>query len=269
MSAATAYTSDLSVADFALCSQLGLQPLSQVMGSSIYQVGWESARWPSTWGEGLMYELDTLSDAWNKVRDLALGRLAQEATRVDADAVIGVDMRTGTHEFAEGGVEQIVVGTAVRHARGACGHQIKRAEPVLTELSVADYPKLLQAGVEPLGIVAWSSVFFVLATPETQAMGGLSGRLMYPENQELSGYTQGVYEAREIVIGRMAQQAERLGASGVIGTRIAHGISERETQVGQYKRPGLAVTFHAIGTAIRQDKDIVPFPPETAIDLTT
>ena len=151
---AAAYTSDLSVGDFALCDQLGLQPLAQVMGSSIYQVGWESARWPSTWGEGVMYELDTLSDAWNKVRELALGRLAKEATRVGADAVIGVDLRTGTHDFAEGGVEQIVIGTAVRHTRGVGGDQIS-AKPVLTELSVADYAKLLQAGVEPLGVVAW------------------------------------------------------------------------------------------------------------------
>src|SRR5579864_8621071 len=34
------FTSDLSVADFALCHQSGLRPLSQVMGSSIYQVGY-------------------------------------------------------------------------------------------------------------------------------------------------------------------------------------------------------------------------------------
>lgn len=262
---ATAFTSDLSVGDFALCDQLGLQPLSQVMGSSIYQVGWESARWPATWGEGVMYELDTLSDAWNKVRELALGRLAQEATRVGADAVIGVDMSTGTHDFAEGGVEQVVIGTAVRHTRD---HR-RSAEPVLTELSVADYAKLLQAGVEPLGIVAWSSVFFVLASPETQAMGGLSGRLMFQENQELVGYTQGIYEAREIVVGRMTEQAAQLGAGGVIGTRITHGISQRETQAGQYKTTGLAVTFHVIGTAIAESEDAVPFPPETAIDLTT
>ncbi len=260
-----AYTSDLSVGDFALCHQQGLEPLAQVMGSSIYQVGWESARWPSAWGAGLMFELDALSDAWNKVRELALGRLAEEATSVGADAVVGVDIRTGTHDFAEGGIEQIVVGTAVRHASDSR----RSAAPVLTELSVADYAKLLQAGVEPLGIVAWSSVFFVLAGAEVQAMGGLGGRLMFPENQELAGYTQGVYEAREIVVGRMTEQAERLGASGVIGARIAHGITQREIQTGQYKQVGLAVTFHAIGTAIRQHEDAIPHPPETAIDLTT
>jgi len=260
----SAFTSDLSVADFALCHQQGLEPLAQVMGSSIYQVGWESAQWPPTWG-GWLIELETLSEAWNEVRERALSRLAKEAENVGADAVIGVDVRTGTHEFAEGGVEQIVVGTAVRHAR-----EPRRAtDPVLTELSVADYAKLLGAGVEPLGIVAWSSVFFVPATTEMQAMSGFTGQMLFNQNQELSGYTQGVYEARETVVARMTNQAEQLGASGVIGTRIAHGISQREVRMRGFSQTGLAVTFHAIGTAITEHDNVIPYPPETAIDLTS
>ncbi|HEX5308588.1 MAG TPA: heavy metal-binding domain-containing protein [Solirubrobacteraceae bacterium] len=269
MSAAAAYTSDLSVGDFALCHQLGLEPLSQVMGSSIYQVGYESGQWPSAWGGGMTYELSALSDAWNEVRELALGRLAQEATQAGADAVIGVDVRSGTHDFAEGGVEQVVIGTAVRHTRERDRDRAKGAAPVLTELSVADYVKLLQAGVEPLGIVAWSSVFFVFPSSEVQAVGGLAGRLMYPENQELVGYTQGVYEARETVLARMTEQAERLGASGVIGTRIAHGIATRDVRAGGFTQTGLVVTFHAIGTAIAGSAEADPHPPQTAIDLTT
>ena len=35
-------------------------------------------------------------------------------------------------------------------------------QPVLTELSVSDYAKLVDAGIEPLGIVAWTSVFFAV-----------------------------------------------------------------------------------------------------------
>ena len=40
---AAAFTSDLSINGFALCHQLGLTPLSQVMGSSIYQMGYQEA----------------------------------------------------------------------------------------------------------------------------------------------------------------------------------------------------------------------------------
>src|ERR1700734_1434040 len=90
-----AFPSDLSVADFALCHQLGLKPVSQVMGSSIYQVGYQATPWPSAMGGGFMFEMEALSDAWNEVRELALGRLAQEADHLGADAVVGVDLRTG------------------------------------------------------------------------------------------------------------------------------------------------------------------------------
>jgi uncharacterized protein YbjQ (UPF0145 family) len=261
-----AFTSDLSVADFALCHQLGLKPVSQVMGSSIYQVGYQNTPWPSGMGSGYMFEMQALSQGWNEVRERALHRLALEAGHVSADAVIGVDLQTGAHDWAENSIEYVVIGTAVRHSKGTTSGG---NGPVLTELSVADYAKLLSAGVEPLGIVAWSSVFFVGASYETQSMGGLSGRMLYSQNQELPEFTQGIYSAREIAVGRVTEQAARLGASGVIGVRIAHGIRQVSLGGGAYTRSGLMVTFHVIGTAIREDRATIPNAPETTIDLTT
>src|ERR1700689_4727389 len=64
------FTSDLSVNGFALCHQLGLKPMSQVMGSSIYQLGYQGA-WGAGYeggGGGLLMEMDTLSQALNEVR---------------------------------------------------------------------------------------------------------------------------------------------------------------------------------------------------------
>ncbi len=272
------FTSDLSVADFALCHQLKLRPLSQVMGSSIYQVGYQLTPWPSMLGGGFMFELDTLSDAWNDVRTRALGRLRQEAGHVGADAVIGVELRTGQHDWAENAIEYVVIGTAVRdegkrpgredHERPTHEDRKRGAHagaPVLTELSVADYVKLARANIEPLGIVAWSSVFFVAAFYQGQMLGGAG----FMENQELREFTQGVYSAREIVMGRMTAQAAELGASGVIGTRIEHRIGRVSLGGGRYERGGLMVTFHAIGTAIREAAKTAPYAPETILDLTT
>ncbi len=85
------FTSDLSVNGFALCHQLGLKPLSQVMGSSIYQMGYQGA-WGAPGfggGGGILIELDTLSQALNEVRGRALVRLGEEARHVGADAVVG------------------------------------------------------------------------------------------------------------------------------------------------------------------------------------
>ncbi len=139
---------------------------------------------------------------------------------------------------------------------------------MLTELSVADYAKLLSAGVEPLGVVAWSSVFFVGASYSTQMMSGVGG-MGFTQNQELPEFTQGVYSARESVVARLTQQAAKLDASGVIGVRIAHGIQRTTVGAGTYSRGGLMVTFHAIGTAIREDRATIPYAPETIVDLTT
>lgn len=281
-----AFTSDLSVGDFALCHQLGLKPVSQVMGSSIYQVGYQSTPWPSAMGGGFMFEMQALSEAWNEVRELALGRLAQEASHLGADAVVGVDLRTGEHDWAENAIEYVVIGTAIRHedvaksgGTQAVGAQSSgdptagsgqhwRGAPVLTELSVADYAKLLSAGVEPLGVVAWSSVFFVGASYSTQMMSGVGG-MGFTQNQELPEFTQGVYSARESVVSRLTHQAAKLDASGVIGVRIAHGIQRTTVGAGTYSRGGLMVTFHAIGTAIREDRATIPYAPETIVDLTT
>ncbi len=282
-----AFTSDLSVADFALCHQLGLKPVSQVMGSSIYQVGYQNTPWQSTMGGGYMFEMQALSQGWNEVRERALHRLALEAGHVGADAVIGVDLQTGAHDWAENSIEYVVIGTAVRHGtppgtrtqttpparsagntrhdkRSRHGGSSREDGPVLTELSVADYAKLLSAGVEPLGIVAWSSVFFVGASYSTQRLGGMN----FIQNQELPEFTQGIYSAREIAVGRVTEQAARLDASGVIGVRIAHGIRQVSLGGGAYSRSGLMVTFHVIGTAIREDRATIPNAPETTIDLT-
>jgi uncharacterized protein YbjQ (UPF0145 family) len=257
-----AFTSDLSVADFALCHRLGLRPVSQVMGSSIYQVGYQTTPWSGAIGGSFMFEMQELSDAWNEVRNRALNRLALEAGHVGADAVIGVDLRTGAHDWAENSIEYVVVGTAVRHDHGT--QRDEQRGPILTELSVADYTKLLGAGIEPLGIVAWSSVFFV-AGYSAQMLGGMS----FMANQELREFTQGLYSAREIAVGRLTEQTARLDASGVIGVRIAHGIRQVSVGAGTYSRGGLMVTFHVIGTAIRDSNETPVYPPETTINLTT
>ena len=119
------FTSDLSVNGWALAHQLGLRPLSQVMGSSIYQMGYQGAWGQGEWGgmglaQTYMVELTTLSRALNEVRTRALGRLAEEAKHVGADAVVEVDTRAGESSLETGSVslEHTVFGTAVRREVG-------------------------------------------------------------------------------------------------------------------------------------------------------
>jgi uncharacterized protein YbjQ (UPF0145 family) len=270
------FTSDLSINGWALCHQLGLRPLSQVMGSSIYQMGYQSS-----WGQGYdpfggtyMFELDTLSRALNEVRSRALGRLAEEAQHVGADAVVEVNTRAGESSLETGAVtlEHTVFGTAVsRGERSSGSSRHGGSRPVLTELSVADFSKLVRAGFEPLGIVAWSSVFFTgYAFGSGLASGGML-TVGATENFELREFTQAFYNARETVMAELNAQAAALGASGVVGVRIGHRAVPHALQGGMNSRTrnGLMVTFNAIGTAIRHTEEASIYPPETIIDLTT
>jgi uncharacterized protein YbjQ (UPF0145 family) len=253
-----AFTSDLSVGSFALCHELGLQPLAQVMGSSIYQVGY-SPTMPGIYAGGFMFELDALSQAWNSVRDLAFGRLAEEARHVGADAVVGVQISSGAREFTEGAIECVVIGTAVRAGDRERPRGGAAAGTVLTELSVPDFAKLRRAGIETLGVVAWTSVFYVQSWAAGQARGGLG--MSFIGNMEMTDYTQGIYEAREAVMSRVSAQAARVGASGVVGMRIAHNIHGSAQN-------GLIMSFSAIGTAIRESSANHFEAPKLTIDLT-
>ena len=88
------------------------------MGSSIYQVGYQGlgyqGGWPAMMGGSVLMEMETLSEAWNEVRRRALNRLELEARHAGADAVIGVQLSTGAHDWAAEAIEYMVVGTAVR-----------------------------------------------------------------------------------------------------------------------------------------------------------
>jgi uncharacterized protein YbjQ (UPF0145 family) len=283
-----AFTSDLSINGFALCHQLGLTPLSQVMGSSIYQMGYQEA-WgrsreggPLGLGGTFMIELDTLSQALNEVRTRALDRLAEEALRIDADAVVGVETRAGESELgarAGGGqlaLEHMVLGTAVKRADSRRDRSSGIGQPILTELSVADYALLLRAGIEPAGIVAWSAVFF--AGYSFGVGGGLMSMGMSgaTQNFELSEFTQAFYGARESVMTQITRQADSLGAAGVVGVRIGHtarphtlrgGMGGTIGGYGGREIQGLMVTFNAIGTAIHQHEDATVQAPEPVLDL--
>jgi uncharacterized protein YbjQ (UPF0145 family) len=236
------FSSDLSVDELALSHAIGLRPVAQVMGSSIYHVGWQQ---PGGWGMqmgGTSQELSVVSEAWNTARTRAFARLEQEAMLVGGDAVVGVRLTVGQHDWAAGAIEYVAVGTAVRIE--STEH---RERPVLTDLSGQDFWKLWQAGEQPLGVVGASTVHYIVAGWSTQrAQSGFGAGWA---NQELPDFTRGVYDARETALGRMSGEARERGAAGVVGVSLVHSVEEREAGGGSGRRD-LVVTFHVLGTAI-------------------
>ena len=159
---------------------------------------------------GDTFELETQTAAWNDARSLALGRLRDEAVAVGADAVVGMRLRRGGYDWAAGVVEFVAIGTAVRSER----YEIEDA-PVISHLSGQDFAKLVRHGFWPVGVVAGSTVAYVVAgwAQQSRASGLFSGR----QNQELTDYTRGMYDARELAMGRLSREAHRLHAHGVVG----------------------------------------------------
>jgi|tagenome__1003787_1003787.scaffolds.fasta_scaffold20723290_2 uncharacterized protein YbjQ (UPF0145 family) len=254
----TAFTSGLSVSDFALAALDRVRPICQVMGSSVYKVGWQNYPWSGSWGSGSINELEQLTHAWNEARSLALGRLQQEAELAGCHAVVDVTFGGKRHAFLNDEIEILVNGTAVHLPEGG-------EKAVLTDLTLPDYTLLRNAGYRPVGVVTSSSVFYVVPNRQTRrATRGGSGWFSQP-NMELVDFTQGVYAAREMALARATSQAERLGAGGMVGMRLDHSIDARETGGENNKRIDLIVTFHILGTAIAPAGEHRPLEPRTIV----
>ena len=255
----TLFTSGLSVSDFALTRLEGIRPVCQVMGSSVYQVGWQNYPWGSTWGDGSSTELEQLSGAWNEARSRALGRLAEEARLAGCHAVVDVTFDSRRHAFLDDEIEIVVNGTAVHLPEGLEGDA-----PVLTDLALPDYVLLRRAGYRPVGVVTATSVFYIV--PGRQTRSATTGWGQW-SNQELKDFTQGVYYAREVAVGRATSDARTLGAGGLIGVSIDEDVAVREVGGENNRRKDLIVTFHVLGTAIAPETEYRPLDPALMIRL--
>src|SRR5215467_10254820 len=67
------FTSDLSVAEYALLCEAGCEPLGFVVGSTIYHIGMQQASWTQN------TELEVLTQAMYNARELAMSRMRNEA----------------------------------------------------------------------------------------------------------------------------------------------------------------------------------------------
>jgi uncharacterized protein YbjQ (UPF0145 family) len=252
------FGSDLSINEFALLASLDIKPITLVMGSSIYHVGWQT-------GPGYYYqpgELTTLSGAYNESRRRALARLHEEAELAGADAVVGVRIAQGAHDWAAGAVEFIAIGTAVR-----LPEKLRAADggTVITDLSGQEYWRLCAEGIRPVGVVAHTSIYCVPATWQTQMLqrgGGMfgAGRV----NQELHDFTAGVYAARERALRYLTDDATALHGDGIVAVKIAEHTTAQRVRRGGFESEDLIVTFHVIGTVIREDPALAQTPPQAA-----
>jgi uncharacterized protein YbjQ (UPF0145 family) len=249
------FTSDLSVNEFLLARQTKLRPISQVMGSSAYHVGWRFIDWYTPSGE-----LSVPTTAINHARSLALGRMGQEASLLGAHVVAGVRPQLQRYEWSQGMIEFSFVGTAMR---------FEGMEPApvaaLTNLSGQDVWKLYASGHWPLGVVAGSSVYHAVPSWNQRMSSSWGGW----NNQELTDFTAGLYAARHLATRHLHEGGLELGCSGIVGMSIQQEEEEYEVRgSNDNERTDMIFTFHAMGTAITERAPQHTIPPiRQAIDL--
>jgi uncharacterized protein YbjQ (UPF0145 family) len=235
------FSSDLSVDEAILLSETGWAPRRLVMGSSIYHVGYVM---PSGGfgmrGSGVQgSELTALTQAMYDARHLAMGRLVSDARTAGCEAVVGVRLTVGLHHSERNLAEFTAIGTGIAHPDHAqhaerAAHK-RGAQPdwfITTDLSGQDFYLLDRAGYEPLGLVVGNCVYY---SPPNWAS-------LSTTNVELESPTQALTRARELAMGRLQEEAMRLGASGVVGVHVS------EHAHAWWRN---SIEFLAIGTAVR------------------
>jgi uncharacterized protein YbjQ (UPF0145 family) len=250
------FTSDLSVNEYLLVEDAGFEPLGLVLGTSIYHIGFQRRRVRRT------QELEVLSQALYHARELAMRRMEEEAADLGADGVVGV--RLEVRGFASGAhtAEFLAVGTAIRH-RGGAEHRTPAGRPFTSDLSGQDFWTLLRTGARPVGLVMGSCVYNIgLSAGAYGGWGGTESGSSTPfwwRNVEMPVYTQAMYDARELAMGRMQGEAESLEADGVVGVELSeHTHSWRDRMI----------EFFAVGTAIVRDDTGERLPsPTPVLDL--
>ncbi len=100
-----------------------------------------------------------------------------------------------------------------------------------SDLSVNEFLLVKESGFEPLGLVLGSSIYHI----------GYQ-QAMWNQSQEMGVLTQAMYHARELAMTRMEEEADQLGADGVVGVRL---------DIGRYEWGADLAEFIAVGTAVR------------------
>ena len=115
-----------------------------------------------------------------------------------------------------------------------------------------DFWTLLQTGSRPLAMVMGCCVYHIAHQSAVQVLRNL-GR-----NAEVPEYTQAYYNARELAMECMQQEADEAGASGIVGVHLSESSHVRESHVVEYFAIGTAIT--AVDPAAMRPDAVRPLP---------
>jgi Putative heavy-metal-binding len=281
-----AWSSGLSIPDFASCVSLGMEPLGFVQGYAVMQWAWYAGNYSNPYlqasglaapakgqyGErwncphgfvgtehriyGVNFEQTIVEGQWKQGFGLAFHRMMEEAAELGAHGVIGVvdELRTMTgtnaHEF-------VIRGTAVRVPETPVP-----AQPFSTYLSGQKLAKILEAGYVPVSVVASLGVVQMIGYCITHyqmagtAAGGWSSSVTGVHPIDQVNRAQGA-----------ARHVAREHARSQLHGDLLHGatLSTWEREIGE---GDLSIHCQIKGTRVRRFKDFARLDdPEPVVRL--
>jgi uncharacterized protein YbjQ (UPF0145 family) len=210
------FTSDLTCNEYLLTREAGCEPIGVVMGTCFYKVGFFGY---FRGYQNFTGELAALTQAQLAVRELAVSRMQQEAAMLGAQGIIGVRLKKSRSGWGIGMVEFTAIGTAIR-----IPGRLATSKPFTSDLSGQEFWQLQQAGYYPKGLVFGACSYYVHSSSTTRMLMNPSAwnRLFGQgrRNQELTQFTQGFQDARELALMRLTEDIRQLGAVGAVGMDI-------------------------------------------------
>jgi uncharacterized protein YbjQ (UPF0145 family) len=272
--------SSLEVAEFAAISRVGFEPVGQVLGAAVFNVGdpgdeecpyglavYRGEGTPAYRGPGgsgmrigpgsvappagaaAIGSARPLVATLYRARRAAITRMTAECAALGGLGVIGVTLTTGPFAGDEDVLEFRAFGTAVR-APGV----VSRAQPFASDLSGQDFTKLVAHGWMPVGLALGVAVGYRhddwLTKGQTRWTAG---------NVEVEGYSYLVRQVRTDARNELEIDLGRMGADGVVVRELETKISERRCPIVPFGRDHVAEAT-IVGTAIAQFAQFAPPP---------
>ena len=257
--------SSLTSDEFAAIRSVGFEPVGQVLGAAVYNIGFTGGyNCPGAWGawgygtpastvtqvssRGGFGSFAPLVQAMYQARHKALDRMTTECSELGGHGVVGVRLTIGP--FPAGGLEFKAIGTAVR-APGvppmANWHKSRSGrprEPFTSDLSGQDFAKLIMKGWVPVGLALGISVGSRHDDWSTSARPG--GDRATPRSPDGASWSP---KARHDSRQELERDVRRLGGEGVVIAEMDMRVRERECPAAEGRRDHI-VEATTIGTAI-------------------
>jgi uncharacterized protein YbjQ (UPF0145 family) len=259
------WSSALSTDEFGSIRSTGFEPVGQVLGAAVYNIGYTGGYGCPAYGTGYgfgplggmggygggLYTSVTATSGGGtlgsyaplvrtmyQARRQAIGRMTAECKELGGHGVVGVKLTIGG--FPAGGLEFKAIGTAVR-APG----KVRLREPFTSDLTGQDFAKLILAGWVPVGLVLGISV-----GARHDDWATVSQTRWGSGNTEVSGYTDLVNATRHDARHQLEMDVARHGADGVVlQQQIDIRVGEHECPVQEGRRDHV-LEATMIGTAI-------------------